>query len=104
ARLAGSVPGAGMPVYLGRQGIPLPGSTQNRYLRRLCLPSGKEFLLVFTVQKLRNSLEALSKATEGSAYMLSPVYCIAATGPMAIPLHTDTRWQPLEVGAIWGLK
>ncbi len=60
--------------------------------------------MVFTVQKLRNSLEALSKATEGPAHVLSPVYSIAATGPMAIPSHTDTQWRPLEVGVIWGLK
>ncbi len=36
--------------------------------------------------------------------MLSPVYCMAATGPMTIPSITDTQWQPLEVGVIWGLK
>ncbi len=66
--------------------------------------SGKEFLLVFTVQKLRNSLEALSATTEGPAHMLSPVYGIAATGPMAIPSLTDTQWQPVEVGLAWGLK
>ena len=60
--------------------------------------------MVFTVQKLRASLEALSKTTEGSAHMLSPVYGVAATGPMAIPSFTDTQWQPLEVGSVWGLK
>jgi alpha-mannosidase len=60
--------------------------------------------LAFTVQKIRNSLEALSKATEGPAHVLSPVYCIAATGPMAKPSHTDTQWQPLEIGVIWGQK
>ncbi len=36
--------------------------------------------------------------------MLSPVYSIAATGPIAIPSLTDTQWQPLEVGQLWGLK
>jgi alpha-mannosidase len=66
--------------------------------------SGKEFLLVFTVQKLRNSLKALRKTTEGPAHMLSPVYGVAATSPMAIPSLTDTQWQPLEVGSVWGLK
>ncbi len=60
--------------------------------------------MVFTVQKLRASLEALSKTTEGSAHMLSPVYGVAATGPMAIPSLTDTHWQPLEVGPVWGLE
>ncbi len=60
--------------------------------------------MVFTVQKLRNSLEALSKATEGPAHVLSPVYSIAASGPMAKPSLTDTQWQPLEVGQLWGLK
>jgi len=53
--------------------------------------------LVFTVQKLRNSIEALSATTEVPAHMLSPVYGIAATGPMAIPSLTDTHWQPVEV-------
>ena len=66
--------------------------------------SGKEFLLVFTFQKLRNSLEALSQMTQGPAHMLSPIYGVAAAGPMAIPSLTDTRWQPLEVGLVWGLK
>jgi alpha-mannosidase len=60
--------------------------------------------VVFTVQKLRNSLEALSKATAGPAHVLSPVYSIAASGPMAKPSLTDTQWQPLEVGQLWGLK
>jgi hypothetical protein len=66
--------------------------------------SGKEFLLVFTFQKLRNSLEALSQMTEGPAHMLSPIYGVAAAGPMAIPSLTDTHWQPMEVGMLWGLK
>jgi alpha-mannosidase len=66
--------------------------------------TGKEFLLVFTVQKLRTSLEALRKTTEGPAHMLFPIYGIAATGPMAIPSLTDTHWQPLEVGPVWGLE
>src|SRR5256714_2814512 len=70
----------------------------------MCSLSGKEFLLVFTVQKLRNSIEALSATTEGPAHMLSPVYGIAATGPTAIPSLTDTHWQPVEVGLVWGLK
>lgn len=60
--------------------------------------------MVFTVQKLRNSLEALRKTTAGSAHMLAPVYSVAAAGPMAIPSSTDTQWQPVEVGQIWGLK
>jgi alpha-mannosidase len=64
----------------------------------------KGISLAFTIQKLRNCVEALSKATEGPAQMLSPVYSTAATGPMAIPSLTDTQWQPLEVGVIWGLK
>src|SRR5260370_17946171 len=63
-----------------------------------------EFLLVFTVQKLRNSLEALRNTTEGPAHMLAPVYGIAAAGPMAVPWLADTRWQSLEVGLVWGLK
>lgn len=66
--------------------------------------SGKEFLLVFTAQKLRNSLEALSETIEGPAHMLSPVYSVAAAGPLAIPSLTDTPWQPVEVGLVWGLK
>ena len=70
--------------------------------------NGKEFLLAknfeFSVQKLRNSLDALYKTIEGPAHMLSPVYSIAATGPIAIPSLTDTQWQPLEVGQLWGLK
>ncbi len=70
----------------------------------MCSLCGKEFLLVFTVQKLRNSIEALSATTEGPAHMLSPVYGIAATGPMAIPSLTDIHWQPVEVGLVWGLK
>jgi len=67
--------------------------------------------LVFTVQKLRKSLEALNKTTEGQAHMLAPVYWIAAAGPMDVPdksaLYpslTDTQWQTLEVGEIWGLR
>ena len=60
--------------------------------------------MVFTVQKLRNSLEALRKTTAGSAHMLAPVYSVAAADPMAIPSSTDTQWQPVEVGQIWGLK
>src|SRR5258708_18361273 len=72
----------------------------------ICSLSGKEFLLVFTVQKLRTSLEALRKMTEGPAHMLFPVYVygVAATGPMAIPSLTDTHWQPLAVGSAWGLE
>src|SRR5438093_13506465 len=70
----------------------------------MCSLSGKEFLLVFTVEKLRNSIEALRATTEGPAHMLSPAYGIAATGPMAIPSLTDTHWQPVEVGLVWGLK
>src|SRR5260370_13201006 len=71
---------------------------------RMCSLSGKEFLLVFTVEKLRNSIEALSATTEGPAHMLSPVYAIAASGPMAIPSIMDTQWQPVEIGLVWGLK
>src|SRR5437660_12364504 len=70
----------------------------------MCSLSGKEFLLVFTIQKLRNSIEALSATTEGPAHMLSPHYDIAATSPMDIPSLTDTQWQPVEVGLAWGLK
>jgi len=66
--------------------------------------SGKEFLLVLTVQKLRNSLEALSLATEGPPYMLSPVSGVLAAGPMAIPSLSDAHWQPVEVGMDWGLR
>jgi alpha-mannosidase len=58
--------------------------------------------LVFTVQKLRKSLEELSTTTEGPGYLLSPVSVIAATAPVAVPSLTDTHWQPLEVGQIWG--
>src|SRR5438270_84674 len=64
----------------------------------------KGFPLVFTVQKLGKSLEELSKATEGPGYPLSPVYVIAATGPMAVPSPADTRWQAVEVGQMWGLE
>jgi len=60
--------------------------------------------LTFTVEKLRKNLEVLRKMTEGPTHMLSPVYSVAATGPMAIPSLTDTQWQPLEVGHLWGLK
>src|SRR5260370_64963 len=70
----------------------------------MCSLSGKEFLLVFTVQKLRNSLKALSETTEGPAHMLSPVYGLAAAGPMVIPSPTDAQWQPVEVGLPWGLE
>src|SRR5947209_2290612 len=68
------------------------------------LLNGKEFPLVFTVQKLRMNLEALSQMTEGPAQLLSPVYSVAAAGPMAIPSLTDTQWQPVGVGQLWGLK
>jgi len=60
--------------------------------------------LVFTVQKLRNSLKALSEMTEGPAHVLSPVYSLAAVGPMVIPSPTDAQWQPVEVGLLWGLE
>jgi len=66
--------------------------------------SGKEFILVFTVQKLRTNLESLNKTTAGPVQMLSPIYYVDATGPMNIPSMTDTQWQPLEVGQLWGLK
>src|SRR5260370_39246024 len=74
--------------------------------------NGKEFPLAknfdknfeFSVQKLRNSLDALYKTIEAPAHMLSPVYGITATGPMTVPSLTDTQWQPLEVGQLWGLK
>src|SRR5260370_16898253 len=69
----------------------------------MCSLSGKEFLLVFTVQKLRNSLKALSETTEGPAHMLSPVYSLAAAGPMVIPSPTDAQWQPEEVALPCGL-
>src|SRR5207249_3755641 len=59
---------------------------------------------VFTFQKLRNSLEALSQMTEGPAHMLSLIYGVAAADPMAVPSLTDTQWQPVEVGRLWGLK
>ena len=36
--------------------------------------------------------------------MLSPVYSVAAAGPMALPSLTDSQWQPVEVGQLWGLK
>src|SRR5713226_6859148 len=70
----------------------------------MCSLSGKDFLLVFTVQKLRNSLKALSETTEGPAHVLSPVYSLAAAGPMVIPSPTDAQWQPVEVGLPWGLE
>jgi alpha-mannosidase len=60
--------------------------------------------LVFTVQKLRHSLEALRKTAAGPAHMLAPVYSVAAAGPMTIPSPTETRWQPVEVGLLWGLE
>ncbi len=60
--------------------------------------------MVFTVQKLRNSLEALRNTTAGPSHMLAPIYSVAAAGPMAIPSSTDTQWQPVEVGQAWGLK
>jgi len=60
--------------------------------------------LVFTVQKLRNSLEALSKTIEGPSHMLSPVSGVAASGPMTMPSPADTGWQPLNVGLPWGLE
>jgi alpha-mannosidase len=66
--------------------------------------SGKEFLLVFTVRKLSAHLEALSKTTTGPVQVLSPVYSVAATGPMTTPSVTDVQWQPVEVGQLWGLK
>jgi alpha-mannosidase len=60
--------------------------------------------LVFTVQKLRNSLKALSETTEGPAHVLSPVYGLAAAGPMVLPSPTDAQWHPVEVGLLWGLE
>jgi alpha-mannosidase len=59
--------------------------------------------MVFTVQKLRRSLEALRKATEGPAQMLSPVDSCVAQGTMVMP-PANAEWQPLAVGAIWGVK
>jgi alpha-mannosidase len=64
--------------------------------------SGKELLLVLTVQKLRNSLETLNLEIAGPPYVLSPVSGIPAPGPMAIPSLSDTHWQPVEVGQDWG--
>ncbi len=60
--------------------------------------------MVLTVQKLRKSLEELSKTTEGPPHILTPVYSIAATNTMAIPSPTDTNWQPIEIGQTLGLK
>lgn len=59
---------------------------------------------MFTVQKLQKRLNELSKMTEGTAYMLSPVSGMAAAGPMATPSPADRQWQPVEVGMVWGLK
>src|SRR5258708_37911957 len=70
----------------------------------MCSLSGKEFLLVFTVQKLRNSLKALSETTEGPAHVLSPVYSLGAAGPTVIPSPTDAQCQPVEAGLPWRLE
>ena len=64
----------------------------------------KEFLLVFTIQKLRAALEALSQTIEGPGHLLSPVYGIAAPGPMALPSSEDANWQTVDVGRSWGHK
>ncbi len=62
----------------------------------------KEFCLVFTIQKLRVRLEELRKMAEGAPCMLSPVYSLAAAGPMTIPSPEDEKWLPVERGSLWG--
>lgn len=58
--------------------------------------------MVFTVQKLRHSLETLQKASEGAVQSLAPVYSSVAQGAMTMP--SSAEWQPVEVGVMWGVK
>jgi alpha-mannosidase len=59
--------------------------------------------MIFTVQKLRRGLEALSRAIEGPVHSLMPVYSSAARGAMTMPTN-DMQWQQIEVGQIWGVQ
>ncbi len=57
--------------------------------------------MVFTVQKLQRSLEALGRATGGPAHILGPIYSSVASGPMTMP-EENAQWQQVEVGQMWG--
>lgn len=57
--------------------------------------------MVFVVQKLQRSLEALAKEIEGPAHILSPAYSSVSTGPMTMP-HEQAQWQQVAVGQEWG--
>ncbi len=36
--------------------------------------------------------------------MLSPIFSVAAPGPMVMPSPADSGWQPVKVGQAWGLE
>lgn len=57
--------------------------------------------MVFMVQKLQRSLEALSREIEGPPHTLSPIYSTVAAGPMTMP-KVQAQWRQVAVGQIWG--
>jgi alpha-mannosidase len=57
--------------------------------------------MVFLVQKLQRSLEALEKAIQGPSYALAPIYCSVASGPMTMP-EEKASWELIETGQVWG--
>src|SRR5450631_72998 len=59
--------------------------------------------MVFTVQKLRRSLEALSGMIEGPEYTLKEVVSSVAAGPMVLA-EEHAEWESVEVGQSWGVR
>ena len=57
--------------------------------------------MVFLVQKLQRSLEALEKVIQGPSYALAPIYCSVASGPMTMP-EEKASWELIETGQVWG--
>jgi len=57
-----------------------------------------------TVQKLQVRLRELRQAAEVRMNSVAPLTGVSADGPMSLPPEPDdARWQPLEIGQIWGL-
>ncbi len=57
--------------------------------------------MVFLVQKLQRSLEALGKAIHSPLYALAPIYSSVASGPMTTP-DEKASWEQIETGQTWG--
>ncbi|MDQ2887406.1 MAG: alpha-mannosidase [Chloroflexota bacterium] len=57
--------------------------------------------MVFLVQKLQRSLEALQRAIQGPSTALAPIYSSVASGPMTMP-EEEASWKQIETGQFWG--